>query len=108
MKITVLASGSKGNCICVEGGAGTILVDAGISNREIRRRMTEAGADPGNVEGLFLTHEHSDHIRGVDVFCRGSGVPVYGTGGTLGGLRETLKKRNAISMLILLSMLLSI
>ena len=98
MKITVLASGSKGNCICVEGDAGTILVDAGISNREIRRRMTEAGADPGNVEGLFLTHEHSDHIRGVDVFCRGSGVPVYGTRGTLGGLRETLKKPGATSM----------
>jgi len=92
MKITVLASGSKGNCICVEGDSGTILVDAGISNREIRRRMAEAGADAGDVEGLFLTHEHADHIRAVDVFCRGSGVPVYGTKGTLSGLMPTLKK----------------
>ena len=98
MKITVLASGSKGNCICVEGVSGTILVDAGISNREILRRMAEAGADAGHVEGLFLTHEHSDHIRGVDVFSRGSGVPVYGTEGTLGGLMPTLKKPGATGL----------
>ncbi|HDQ08483.1 MAG TPA: MBL fold metallo-hydrolase [Methanoculleus sp.] len=98
MKITVLASGSKGNCICVEGGSGTILIDAGISNRDIRRRMAEAGADAGDVEGLFLTHEHSDHIRGVDVFCRGSGVAVHGTKGTLSGLAPTLKKPGALKL----------
>jgi len=91
MKITVLASGSKGNCICVEGCCGTILVDAGLSNRDIRFRMAAAGADIKDVEGLFLTHEHSDHIRGADVFCRGCGVPVFGTKGTLTGLGQRMK-----------------
>ncbi|MDT8356992.1 MAG: MBL fold metallo-hydrolase [Methanomicrobiaceae archaeon] len=83
MKVAVLASGSRGNCLYVEGESGAVLVDAGLSAREVLRRLDEAGGDPGLVEAILVTHEHTDHIAGVDVLARKLGVPVVGTGGTL-------------------------
>ncbi len=83
MEVTVLASGSRGNCICIEGNSGVLLVDAGLSAREVLRRLRDAGRDAGDVEAVLVTHEHTDHIRGVDVLARRLGVPVFGTGGTL-------------------------
>ncbi|UCG39255.1 MAG: MBL fold metallo-hydrolase [bacterium] len=78
--ICALASGSKGNSILVDGPEGALLVDAGLSAREILRRLSHVGADPGRVRGILVTHDHSDHIRGVRVLARRLGVPVYGTG----------------------------
>jgi len=83
MELTVLASGSKGNCTYLRGEEGALLIDAGLSARETLRRLSEAGGDPSLVEGILVTHEHIDHIRGVDVLARRLGVPVYATGGTL-------------------------
>lgn len=83
MRCITLASGSKGNCTYVEGGAGAILIDAGHSVRETFRRMQEAGVDPALVEGIVVTHEHSDHVKGLGPLARRLGVPVFGTGGTL-------------------------
>lgn len=91
MKVTVLASGSKGNSIYIEGDGGALLVDAGISSRRIRSSVAECGGDISRVEGLCITHEHSDHIKGVDVFTRQCPMTVFGTGGTLAGVKETLK-----------------
>jgi phosphoribosyl 1,2-cyclic phosphodiesterase len=88
VRFTVLASGSKGNsCIvscCSDGGkAGTrILVDAGLSCRELFRRMQQAGEDPGSLDAILVTHEHQDHINGLAVTARKLGIPVYFTEAT--------------------------
>ena len=84
MKITSLASRSKGNCIYVEGDEGALLIDAGLTAKEIKKRLSDAGCDEGRIRGILVTHEHIDHIRGVDVLARRLGVPVVGTAGTLG------------------------
>jgi phosphoribosyl 1,2-cyclic phosphodiesterase len=83
MELIVLASGSKGNCTYLRGERGALLIDAGLSARETLRRLEAAGGDPSLIEGILVTHEHIDHIRGVDVLARRLGVPVYATGGTL-------------------------
>lgn len=83
MKLTILASGSKGNCTYLRGERGALLIDAGLSARETLRRLRAAGGDAGLIEGILVTHEHIDHIRGVDVLARRLDVPVYATGGTL-------------------------
>lgn len=98
MKVTVLATGSKGNCIYVEGNEGALLVDAGISSRRIRSSVVACGGDMSCVEGLCITHEHSDHIRGVDVFTRQCPMTVFGTGGTLAGVKDTLKSPGTASL----------
>jgi phosphoribosyl 1,2-cyclic phosphodiesterase len=83
MRCTVLASGSKGNCTVIAGKSGTILIDAGLSTKELLRRMDVAGIDPGTIDAVLVTHEHGDHIRGLDVLLRRLGRPVYATEGTL-------------------------
>jgi phosphoribosyl 1,2-cyclic phosphodiesterase len=91
----MLASGSKGNCVVIEGRSGSLLVDAGLSAKECLLRMERAGIDAGNIEALLVTHEHTDHIRGVDVLARKLDIPVYGTEGTLAdflGFRRTSAK----------------
>jgi phosphoribosyl 1,2-cyclic phosphodiesterase len=82
VRFTVLASGSKGNSTVVTGGRSRILVDAGLSCRELFRRMRLAGEDPETLDAIIVTHEHSDHINGLSVTARKLGIPVYFTEGT--------------------------
>lgn len=82
VRFTVLASGSKGNCTVVTGGHTRILVDAGLSCRELFRRMKLAGEDPATLDAILITHEHQDHVNGVAVTARKLGIPVYFTEGT--------------------------
>jgi len=82
VRFTVLASGSKGNSTVVTGGRTRILVDAGLSCRELFRRMRLAGEDPETLDAIVVTHEHSDHVNGVAVTARKLGIPVYFTEGT--------------------------
>jgi len=88
VRFTVLASGSKGNscivsCCSDAGKAGTrILVDAGLSCRELFRRMKQAGEDPSSLDAILVTHEHQDHINGLAVTARKLGIPVYFTEAT--------------------------
>ncbi len=77
MKLTVFASGSGGNCCLVQGGGRSILIDAGISASRIREGLTRAEVAPASLDGIFITHEHSDHIRGLSVFLKKAPVPVY-------------------------------
>jgi phosphoribosyl 1,2-cyclic phosphodiesterase len=79
VRFTVLSSGSKGNSTVVTGGSTRILVDAGLSCRELFKRMKAAGEDPAMLDAILITHEHSDHINGVAVTARKLGVPVYFT-----------------------------
>ncbi len=82
VRFTVLASGSKGNCTVVTGGKTRILVDAGLSCRELFRRMRLAEEDPATLDAIIITHEHSDHVAGLAVTARKLGIPVYFTEGT--------------------------
>jgi phosphoribosyl 1,2-cyclic phosphodiesterase len=82
VRFTVLASGSKGNCTVVTGGNTRILVDAGLSCRELFRRMRLVDEDPATLDAIIITHEHSDHVAGLAVTARKLGIPVYFTEGT--------------------------
>jgi phosphoribosyl 1,2-cyclic phosphodiesterase len=82
VRFTVLASGSKGNSTVVTGGHTRILVDAGLSCRELFRRMRLAGEAPEALDAIIITHEHMDHIGGLAVTARKLGIPVYFTEAT--------------------------
>jgi phosphoribosyl 1,2-cyclic phosphodiesterase len=82
LRVVVLGSGSGGNAVAVTDGATTLLVDCGFSAKETARRMAIVGLDAARVSAVLVTHEHSDHIRGVEVFARRHGCAVYATRGT--------------------------
>jgi len=82
VRFTVLASGSKGNSTVVSGGRTRILVDCGLSCRELFRRMRLVGEEPETLDAVIVTHEHSDHVNGVAVTARKLGIPVYFTEST--------------------------
>jgi phosphoribosyl 1,2-cyclic phosphodiesterase len=94
MRVTTLASGSKGNCVYLEGGGGALLIDAGLSAREILTRVTVAGGRPDLVRAILVTHEHGDHIRGVSALARRLQVPIVGTPGTLSEILRTASPRS--------------
>ncbi len=76
-EICTLASGSKGNCTYLRYGDTSILIDQGLSLRELKVRANYCGIDLSRIDALFVTHEHSDHIKGVGAFARAYGVPVH-------------------------------
>jgi phosphoribosyl 1,2-cyclic phosphodiesterase len=82
VRFTVLASGSKGNSTVISGGRTRILVDCGLSCRELFRRMKLAGEEPETLDAIIITHEHMDHINGISVTARKLGIPVYFTEAT--------------------------
>lgn len=77
--MTVLASGSKGNSTVISSSRTRVLVDAGLSCREILKRLALAGEDPATLDAILITHEHQDHVAGLGVLARKLGVPVYFT-----------------------------
>jgi phosphoribosyl 1,2-cyclic phosphodiesterase len=87
--ISALASGSNGNCYYVGNGTEAVLIDAGISCREVEKRMARLKLPMQNIKALFISHEHTDHTQGVAVLARKYNLPVYLTAGTLrhSGLR---------------------
>ncbi len=82
VRMTVLASGSKGNSTVVSSSRTRLLVDAGMSCREIFKRMRAAGEDVENLDAILITHEHQDHVQGLAVTARKLGIPVYFTEAT--------------------------
>lgn len=77
MRLSVLGSGSGGNSTLVECGKTKLLVDAGLSAKQITVRLEQLGVSPDELDGILLTHEHGDHARGVDVLLRKRNIPVY-------------------------------
>jgi phosphoribosyl 1,2-cyclic phosphodiesterase len=77
--MTVLASGSKGNATVIAAGSTRILVDAGLSCRELMRRMAQVGEDPEALDAILITHEHLDHVAGLSVLARRFKIPVFFT-----------------------------
>ncbi|HEX3663118.1 MAG TPA: MBL fold metallo-hydrolase [Acidobacteriaceae bacterium] len=79
VRMTVLASGSRGNSTLVASSTTRILVDAGLSCRELMKRLQIAGEDPSALDAILITHEHQDHVQGLAVTARRLGIPVYWT-----------------------------
>lgn len=77
MRLTILGSGSGGNCAYLETGETRILIDAGFSLRQTRQRLATIGKTPENLTGVLITHEHSDHIGGLARLSQQLNVPVY-------------------------------
>lgn len=82
MQVTSLASGSSGNALVVEHEGRSLLVDCGVAPRKLATLLREAGTPPTNLSGVLITHEHSDHIVGVNAIPRGSEIPFYMSPGT--------------------------
>jgi phosphoribosyl 1,2-cyclic phosphodiesterase len=77
MRMTVLASGSKGNSTVIASAQTRLLIDAGLSCRELLKRMALANEDPAALDAILITHEHQDHIAGLAVLARRLGIPVF-------------------------------
>ncbi len=77
--LTILGSGSSGNCALVETMKTRLLIDGGLSTRQTLLRLQACGVNPIEIDGILLTHEHSDHAGGLDVWCRQFSTPVYCT-----------------------------
>jgi phosphoribosyl 1,2-cyclic phosphodiesterase len=87
LAICSLASGSSGNCYVVKSQTTTLLVDAGISARRIKQNLSTLGLKPRDLDGVLITHEHSDHISGLQTFIRSADVDVYANASTFHGMR---------------------
>ena len=84
MRFSVLASGSGGNACYVETDQSRIMIDAGLTRRELLRRLELIGVDPKTLDALIITHEHTDHVKGAGPLARLLDIPVYINGPTLG------------------------
>jgi len=80
--LSSLNSGSNGNCYYIGNGKEAVLIDAGLSCRETERRMMRLGLSLRHIKAIFITHEHTDHIRGAEVLSRKYSIPVYITEAT--------------------------
>lgn len=106
MRLSVLASGSSGNCFYIENNKAGILVDAGISARRIGERLASLKINPRKIKGIFITHEHQDHVKGADVLARNFQIPVFATKKTAEGcflcsqedLIQTIKNNETINI----------
>lgn len=82
LKFTTLASGSGGNCIYIGTENTNIIIDAGISGIKVENALKEIDISPNDLDAIFVTHEHADHIDGVGVLSRRYNLPIYATEGT--------------------------
>jgi phosphoribosyl 1,2-cyclic phosphodiesterase len=92
MRFSVLGSGSRGNSVFIESGKTAILIDCGFSGKETAVRLAQIGRDIEALNGIFVTHEHHDHIQGVGVLSRRCGIPIFANEGTFRGGGKTLSK----------------
>ena len=74
---TILGSGSSGNCAYLETDDTRLLIDAGLSGRQIRQRLLSIGRTPENLHGIVITHEHSDHVQGLTGLAAKLQIPIY-------------------------------
>lgn len=81
--VTSLNSGSNGNCFYIGNKKEAVLIDVGISCREIERRMARLNLSMATVKAVFISHEHTDHVRGIRTLAKKYQLPVYSTPGTL-------------------------
>lgn len=89
MRMVSIASGSSGNCIYIGSDNTHVLVDAGISNKRIEMGLNDLGLNARELDGILITHEHSDHIKGLGVLARKYGTPIYSTKETLEEIQDS-------------------
>ncbi|GGJ89774.1 putative metallo-hydrolase YycJ [Lentibacillus kapialis] len=77
LRFSVLASGSTGNAFYIESDEQKLLVDAGLSGKQMDRLFDEVAVDPASLDGILVTHEHSDHIKGLGIIARKYNLPIY-------------------------------
>lgn len=92
----MLGSGSGGNAILVVAGGTRLLVDAGFSARDLARRLEALGEDPDGLNGILITHDHGDHTRGMGVYARRHGTPLYLTAGTRRACAKLLRGQEPV------------
>ena len=101
MNVWVLGSGSGGNAVLVETARSRVLVDAGFSPRVLKQRLRVAGVAPESIEAVVVTHEHTDHMKGVAAAAKRWGWTIVSTAGTRMmcpdwiGLRPTIASRSS-------------
>lgn len=88
MDFCSIASGSSGNCIFVGTERTGVLVDAGISGKRVIAGLNAIDRDPKEISAILVTHEHSDHIKGLGVLARKFGIPIYSAPGTVRALKK--------------------
>lgn len=79
VQLTVLGSGSSGNCAVLQSAETTLLLDAGLSARQICIRLESIGLSADQLDGILLTHEHQDHTQGLEIFCKNRAIPIVCT-----------------------------
>lgn len=92
LRFSVLASGSTGNAFYIESGETKLLVDAGLSGVQLERLFANININPEELSGLLVTHEHSDHIKGVGIFARKYNLPVYANEKTWRAMSKSIGK----------------
>ncbi len=92
MKFCSLYSGSSGNSIFVASEKARILIDAGLPGKHIENALKEIGESADKIDGIFITHEHSDHIKGVGVLSRKYDLPIYANGKTWSSMESMIGK----------------
>lgn len=90
-RLTPLFSGSSGNSYYIGSRSAGLLLDAGRSARQMENMLKLCGVDPLAIQGILITHEHSDHVAGVRVFAKKYGLPVFASSGTLAALGKDLE-----------------
>lgn len=88
-RFSSLFSSSSGNCTFIGSAKGGVLVDAGVSAKQINLKLDCIGVSPADIGAIFVTHEHSDHVRGLRVFASKNNIPVYATDGTIEALKKS-------------------
>lgn len=89
MKLCSLASGSSGNCIFAGSETTSLLFDAGLSGKKTEQGLNTFGYTGSDIDALFVTHEHADHVKGLGVLARKLGLPIYATAGTIREIRRS-------------------
>ncbi|SET24645.1 Phosphoribosyl 1,2-cyclic phosphodiesterase [Oceanobacillus limi] len=92
LRFSVLASGSTGNAFYIESDQEKILVDAGLSGKQMDRLFSEVNVDPSTLSGILVTHEHSDHIKGLGIMARKYNLPIYANERTWNAMENSIGK----------------
>lgn len=92
MKFCSLYSGSSGNSIFIASDEAKILIDAGLPGKKIDEALKSIGQDPYSIDGIFITHEHLDHIKGVGVLSRKYDIPIYANAHTWSAMESNIGK----------------
>jgi phosphoribosyl 1,2-cyclic phosphodiesterase len=96
MRLSLLASGSKGNSLFLETDSCRLLIDAGLSGRETIARLSSIGVDAETLDGILITHEHTDHVRGVGALARRLKIPVLGASRMLQAARHVIGRAELV------------